>query len=115
MGPFSKGTAAMHDGDWERACRLFREASDLAPDNLMFRQTLRGCAVKMSERRRVTLVHNDGPDGNLIHLERHLSLLQRLPHKRFVQLHEIVVSEFFHQSLPNPVGDRGYQKGTELR
>ena len=41
MGPFSKGTAAMHDGDWERACRLFREASDLAPDNLMFRQTLR--------------------------------------------------------------------------
>ena len=55
MSQFSEGTAAMYDGDWERACRLFREASDLEPDNLMFRQTLRGCAAKLSERRRVTL------------------------------------------------------------
>lgn len=47
--------AAMDDGDWERACRLFREASDLIPNNLMFRQSLRGCAMKLSEQRRITL------------------------------------------------------------
>jgi tetratricopeptide (TPR) repeat protein len=44
---FRRATEAMQKGNWEPACRLFRQCVDLVPENLLFRQSLRGATEKM--------------------------------------------------------------------
>lgn len=66
MNSIRDGSEAMGRGDWEDTYRLFRKAIELVPDNLLFRQTLRGTATKLAEQRRFTVFDKDS----------HLSKLQ---------------------------------------
>jgi len=43
---FQKGTQAMGKENWDYAIEMFGQSVTLWPDNLMFRQTLRGCEEK---------------------------------------------------------------------
>jgi hypothetical protein len=40
---WKRGAETMLKQNWDRAIGLFRQATELCPDNLMFRQSLRGC------------------------------------------------------------------------
>ena len=43
---FRRGTEAMQKENWDYAIQMFLQCARLVPDNLLFRQTLRGCEKK---------------------------------------------------------------------
>lgn len=43
---FKRGTEAMGKKNWDYAISMYRQAAGLVPNNLLFRQTLRGCEEK---------------------------------------------------------------------
>ena len=40
---WKRGSEAMFKQDWDRAIDLFRQACELWPDNVIYRQSLQGC------------------------------------------------------------------------
>ncbi len=43
---FKRGTEAMMKQNWEYSCQMFRQSTNLVPENLLYRQSLRGATEK---------------------------------------------------------------------